>query len=143
MNTKEPVMIFQVALNPADITEMRGPYGAVSMLPFTAKVESELFTGRTRPGAVDVQQENAAGIRNMCAKYMFEGVDKEGNACHLFVENNAWFNPAENPGSVLPAYPRFITDSPVLREYLSQARFRAEVRPASGGVEIWVFDVCG
>ena len=142
MKSNEPIMIFKVTLDPADITEMKTPLGAVSFLPFTAAVESDIFTGGTRPGAVDVQQENAAGIRNMCAKYIFEGVDKEGRACRLFVENNAYFTPADDPGAVLPACPRFLTDSPILGEYLHQPRFRSEVRPAPGGVEIWVFDVC-
>ena len=34
---------------------MESPQGCVTFVPFTAKVESELFTGETLPGAVDVQ----------------------------------------------------------------------------------------
>ncbi len=44
-------------------------------------------------------------------------------------------------GPFIPAYPRFMTDSPVLGEYFSQQRFRSEVHGREGGVEIWIVDV--
>lgn len=137
-----PIMIFEVSVDPADITEMECAYGAISILPFKAKVNSELFTGETLPGAVDVQQENPAGIRNMSARYVFLGKDRDGNECHLFVDNEGWFRGSEKHDPVLRTCPKFLTDSPILREYLCQSRFRAEVRAAECGVEIWVFDVC-
>jgi hypothetical protein len=39
------------------------------------------------------------------------------------------------------ACPYFLTDSPVLGEYLSQRRFRSEVQGMEGGVEIRIYDV--
>lgn len=65
------------------------------MIPFTGHVKSEIFTGEIVPGGVDVQIENAAGNRNMCAKYMFRGTDKEGKECSLFVENNGYVSRTE------------------------------------------------
>ena len=43
--------------------------------------------------------------------------------------------------SFLKAYPRFMTDSTVLGEYLSQQRFRSEVRGTDMGVDILIYDV--
>ena len=141
MKDTKPIMVFEVSVDPEDITEMECAYGSISMLPFRARVNSALFTGETLPGAVDVQQENAAGIRNMSARYAFRGVDGEGNPCTLFVDNEAWFPGANKHDSVIHTCPSFLTDSPALGAYLCQSRFRAEVRPAPCGVEIWVFDV--
>lgn len=137
------IMTFQILIDDTQIVSLEGPYGAVTMIPFTGKTESALFTGTILPGAADVQVENVAGIRNMCAKYMFKGKDSQGEDCCLFVENNGYFTPEDGAGSFLRACPRFITDSRVLGEYLCQARFRSEVHPAKGGVEIRIYDVAG
>ena len=102
---------------------------------------AELFTGRTLPGACDVQVENPAGSRNMCAKYMFQGTDSAGNECRLFVENNGYLAEVMRHDPFFHAYPRFMTDSPVLGEYLSQQRFRSEVQGREWGVEIRIYDV--
>ena len=101
MSDTKPIMIFEVSVDPGDIMEMECAYGSVSMLPFKAKVNSELFTGETLPGAVDVQQENAAGIRNMSARYAFRGVDREENPCTLFVDNEAWFAGTQKHDAVI------------------------------------------
>lgn len=137
----EPVMIFRVYADPNDCSEMSCAYGSVAFIPFTATVDSPLFTGKTLPGACDVQVENPAGSRNMCAKYMFEGTDSAGNACRLFVENNGYLAEVMRSDPFFHAYPRFMTDSPVLGEYLSQQRFRSEVQGRDWGVEIRIYDV--
>lgn len=137
----EPIMVFKVYANAEEVSNMECPYGAVTMIPFTATVESELFTGKTLPGACDVQVENPAMSRNMCAKYMFKGIDREGNECHLFVENNGYLAPVMRNDPYFNAFPYFLTDSPVLGEYLCQRRFRSEVAGAEWGVEIRVYDV--
>ena len=137
----EPIMIFQVYADANDCSDMVCPYGGVSFIPFTATVESALFTGRTLPGACDVQVENPAGSRNMCAKYMFQGRDSAGNECHLFVENNGYLAEVMRNDPFFHAYPKFMTDSPVLGEYLSQQRFRSEVQGRDWGVEIRIYDV--
>ena len=137
----EPIMIFQVCADANDCSDMVCPYGGVSFIPFTATVESALFTGRTLPGACDVQVENPAGSRNMCAKYMFQGRDSAGNEYHLFVENNGYLAEVMRNDPFFHAYPKFMTDSPVLGEYLSQQRFRSEVQGRDWGVEIRIYDV--
>ena len=137
----EPIMIFQVYADANDCSDMVCPYGGVSFIPFTATVESALFTGKTLPGACDVQVENPAGSRNMCAKYMFQGRDSAGNECHLFVENNGYLAEVMRNDPFFHAYPKFMTDSPVLGKYLSQQRFRSEVQGRDWGVEIRIYDV--
>lgn len=137
----EPIMIFKVFADPKDCSDMMCPYGGVSFIPFTATVESDLFCGKTLPGACDVQVENPAGSRNMCAKYMFKGTDSEGNECHIFVENNGYLAEVMRNDPFFHAYPRFMTDSPVLGPYLSQQRFRSEVQSRDWGVEIRIYDV--
>ena len=136
-----PIMTFKVYANPEDCSDMMCAYGGVSFIPFTATVESDLFTGKTLPGACDVQVENPAGSRNMCAKYMFLGTDSAGNTCHLFVENNGYLAEVMRNDPFFRAYPKFMTDSPVLGEYLSQQRFRSEVQGREWGVEIRIYDV--
>lgn len=135
------VMTFQIFINSAQISNMAGPYGAVTFIPFTGKVESALFTGEILPGAADVQVENPAGNRTMCAKYMFHGKDSRGTDCYLFVENNGCFPASDRQEPYINACPRFITDSRILGEYLCQARFRSEVHGSERGVEIRIYDV--
>lgn len=137
----EPIMIFKVNADPKDCSDMTCPYGDVSFIPFTATVESDLFTGKTVPGACDVQVENPAGSRNMCAKYMFKGTDSAGNDCYLFVENNGYLAEVMRNDPFFHAYPRFMTDSPIFGEYLSQQRFRLEVQSRDWGIEIRIYDV--
>ena len=142
-NMEKLIMTFQIFADKSQVSNMSGPYGAVTIIPFTGKVESELFTGEILPGAADVQVENVAGSRNMCAKYMFRGKDSAGTDCYLFVENNGYFTVANKDDSYFHACPRFITDSPLLGEYLCQGRFRSEVQGRDWGVEIRIIDVLG
>lgn len=137
----EPIMKFEIKLDRPGITKLRCPYGAVSFFPFTGRVRSALFTGEIRPGAVDVQEENPAGLRLLDAKYIFEGKDSAGKDCLIYVENVGCLTGTEKPGEVIRACPRFMTDSEALGPYLSQARFRSELHLGSGELEIWVFDV--
>ena len=139
MQNHEPIMIFHAFIDPAEITDVRGGHEAVTMIPFRATVASPLFTGETAPGAVDVQQENAAGLRSLCARYAFRGTDRDGTPCTLFVENCGWIRPGQSE-PVLHTCPRFLTDSPALAPYLSRHAFRAEVHGTDRGVDIHVFD---
>lgn len=137
------VMRFQVFVDDSLVSEMKSPYGSVTFIPFTGKVESELFTGEILPGGVDVQVETPDNVRNMCAKYMFQGKDMEGNACKLFVENNGYLQPVNREKPYLNAVPRFLTDSPILGEYLCRQQFRSEVQGMDWGIEIRIYDVLG
>ena len=135
------IMQIQIFIDNSRISSLEGRYVKVTMIPFTGHVKSEIFTGEIVPGGVDVQIENAAGNRNMCATYMFRGTDKEGKECSLFVENNGYVSRTELQKEYVDAFPRFITDSKILGEYLRQPRVRSEVWGTQKGVEVRVYDV--
>lgn len=136
----EPIMKVHVTINPADISEINTPHVGAVMIPFTGSVQSELFTGEILPGGVDVQTVNTAGVRHMCAKYMFSGKDYTGAECKVFVENNAFSTPFECEKDYFTSTPMFITDSEALAPYLMANHFRGEGHGTPEGVDIWIFD---
>ncbi|MGN0998188.1 MAG: DUF3237 family protein [Faecousia sp.] len=131
---------FQIQTNDALVSELRATNGVALMIPFGGHVESELFTGKILPGAIDIQVENAANIRHMCARYMFEGVDYTGTPCRLFVDNNGYFEPNTHNFNPFRTCPTFMTDSAALSPYLEGAHFRAEGHVKEDGLHILVFD---
>lgn len=136
----EAIMTFHIIIDRDEISKLDNGIEQAVIIPFGGYTESELFKGKILPGAADVQTVNAAGIRHMCAQYMFEGIDAKGNKCHLFVQNNGYFEPASSP-SPFHACPSFMSDSPYLSAILSKPVYRAEGHPAKGGVDILIFDV--
>lgn len=42
-NMEKLIMTFQIFADNSQVSNMSGPYGAVTIIPFTGKVESELF----------------------------------------------------------------------------------------------------
>ena len=136
------IMTIHVIFDKAEINTLQGPWGGVTFIPFEASVESSLFTGKTLPGAADVQTENRAGVRHLCAKYMFDGKDGSGNPCRLFVQNDGYLTPANRNEPVIGAQPFFLTDSRELGEYLCQNRFRSEVHGTGAQtLDILIFDI--
>ena len=77
----------------------------------------------------------------MCAKYMFLGHDREGNECRLFVMNESHLAPIMKNEPYFNGCPFFLTDSPVLGEYLCAQHFRSEIQGRDWGVEIRIYDV--
>lgn len=134
------ILDIRVHVRQEECSRMSCGNGAAAIIPFDAEIESVLFTGKTLPGAADVQVTNAAGIRHMCAQYMFEGVDQNGEPCKLFVHNDGFFEPGGRP-SPFHTCPTFLTDSKVLGEYLHRAVFRAEGMSDAECLHIRVFDV--
>ena len=134
-------MTFHITIARSEITRLESPTAKVTFIPFGGTVDSPYFKGKVMPGAADVQVTDASGMRHMCAKYIFEGTDGEGKHCHLFVENNGYLAECMRNDPFINAYPYFMTDSPVLGEYLSQQRFRSEVQGRDFGVEIRIYDV--
>ena len=137
------VFDFRIEIHNDRISDLNATNGKVCMIPFGGWVDSELFKGTILPGAVDVQVENAAGIRHMCARYMFEGVDYTGAKCRLFVDNNGYFEPNSQNQGPFKTCPTFMTDSNALSDYLEGAHFRAEGHMKEDGLHIMVFDIHG
>ncbi len=138
---QKPIMIFQIECDWEGTSDMAlGNGGHVTIIPFGGKVESKLFSGTILPGAADVQVTNAAGVKHMCAKYMFQGKDAKGNDCHLYVENNGYF-PDGKIGDPFDAVPVFKTDSKELESYLMADHFRAKGYGKEKGPDIYIYDV--
>lgn len=133
-------MDFHITIQPEQISTMETTTGKVTIIPFSGYVQSDLFQGRILPGAADVQTTNAAGIRHLCARYMFEGTDSQGIPCKLFVDNNGYFENGHEP-EIFETCPTFLTDSKILAPYLHQARFAARGYPCENGVIIRIYDV--
>lgn len=134
-------LIFEVTvdIDPTQISQLKGPAGEVIMIPFTGTVKGEIFNGRVLPGGVDTQIVNQNGVRHMSARYMLEGVDKAGQTCRIYIDNNGWF-PSE---MTMPfkTIPTFFTDSKALADYLHSNKFRTEGHARPGGVTIKVFEI--
>ena len=135
-------LIFDIAvkIDPAQISQLKGPAGEVIMIPFGGTVEGDLFKGRVLPGGVDTQTVDQNGVRHMSARYMLEGVDNTGEQCRIYIDNNGWFSGE----MALPfkTIPTFFTDSKALAAYLHSNKFRTEGHPRQGGVTIKVFEIC-
>ena len=132
------IMEVLVSIEGKDVSFLKGPAGEVVMIPFGGPVQGEIFNGVVCPGGVDCQRVNLTGVRHMCARYMLEGTDSAGEKCHIFVDNNGWFNGMQSPFQTVPT---FMTDSKTLAPYLHQNKFRGEGHPREGGVTIKFFEV--
>ena len=136
------IMTVHVVLDAEGIVGFENSYSRVKMLPFSGTVEGEIFNGIVAPCGVDTQVTNRVGVRNMSAKYMLIGKDKDGQDCHIFVDNEGYFTPDTKPGP-FKTVPTFITDSKCLAPYLMRNQFRGEghSRPDGKGPDILFFEV--
>jgi hypothetical protein len=134
-------LIFEVTvdIDPAQVSQLKGPAGEVIMIPFGGTVEGELFHGRVLNGGVDTQTVDQNGVRHMSARYMLEGVDNAGEPCHIYIDNNGWF--VGEMAMPFKTIPTFFTDSKALAPYLHRNKFRTEGHPRPGGVTIKVFEI--
>ena len=132
------IMEVLVSIEGKDVSFLKGPAGEVVMIPFGGTVQGEIFNGVVCPGGVDCQRVNLTGVRHMCARSMLEGTASAGEKCHIFVDNNGWFNGMQSPFQTVPT---FMTDSKTLAPYLHQNKFRGEGHPREGGVTIKFFEV--
>ena len=132
------ILQIHVRMDMKDCSFLKGPAGEVVMIPFSGTAEGEIFNGVVRPGGVDCQRVNLVGVRHMSARYLLEGEDSAGEKCHIFIENNGWFETQSTPFKTVPT---FMTDSKTLAPYLHQNKFRGEGHPREGGVTIKFFEV--
>ena len=134
------IMEVYVELEPDKVVELTGKSCKVKMLPFVGTVKSEIFNGIVAPGGVDTQVTNAAGVRNMSARYMLVGKDSAGKPCHIYVDNEGWFTNGEQP-KPFTTVPTFLTDSEALAPYLHQNKFRGEGHPGEKGPTIKFYEM--
>ena len=90
---------------------------------------------------MDTQVVNAAGIRHMSARYMLTGTDKAGNAAHIYVENNGWFDNSQPFAMPFRTVPTFYTDSAALAPYLHATRFTGKGVVEADGLHIYFYEL--
>ena len=114
----------------------------VVMIPFKGSVDCELFKGIVEPCGVDTQIRNAACIRHMSARYMLTGKDQAGQDCHIYIENNGWFD-ERNGHMTMPFHtvPTFYTDSKLLAPYLHSNQFEGEGHAMEDGLHILFYEI--
>ena len=120
-----PALELLVDVDRPAIVEFESEIGHVKMIPFKGTVQSEIFNGIVEPCGVDTQVTNLSDVRHMSARYMLTGEDCEGQPCHIYIENNAWFTNGEQP-KPFRTVPTFITDSKRLAPYLHRNQFVGE-----------------
>ena len=119
---EKPFLEVLVETDPEGTVELDSEIGHVKMIPFKGKVYGELFNGIIEPCGVDTQVTNANEVRHMSARYMLTGTDIDGQPCHIYVENNAWFTNGDRP-KPFHTVPTFITDSKRRAPFLHRNHF--------------------
>ena len=138
---KKPIMDLKIDFN-GPVLKMQGEVAEVVLIPFKGSVKSEIFNGIIEPCGVDTQVVNAAHVRHMSARYMLTGKDNTGADCHIFVENNGWFDESAAPaGTSFRTVPTFYTDSAALAPYLHSTRFTGEGSMGEDGLHIRFYEV--
>lgn len=135
-----PIIEVLVEIDPSGTVELHSGIGVVKMIPFKGMVKGSIFNGIVEPCGVDTQVTNQNGVRHMSARYMLTGKDKDGQDCHIYVENEGWFtsDPLPKPFKTVPS---FITDSKALAPYLHCNQFIGEGLRDDHGLWIRFFEL--
>lgn len=138
---RKPVMDIKIEAN-GPAVHMVGKNAEVLMIPFRGSVKSDIFNGVVEPCGVDTQVVNAAHVRHMSARYMLTGRDADGNDCHIYVENNGWFDDLHK-SMPFRTVPTFYTDSPRLAGYLHRNQCIGEGVDEADGLHIYFYEIPG
>ena len=114
-----------------DTVEVASNTVKVVQISFTGSAEGDFFQGEILPGAVDTQTVYPDGTGRLSARYTLRGKDAEGNACMLYIENEAALGSEETKPSV-------VTDSPAL-SFLMETDLTGRNRITDDGVTIQFF----
>ena len=136
-----PVLEILVETHPDKTIAFQTEAGSVRMVPFQGTVNCPLFTGIVEPCGVDTQITNPSGVQHMSARYMLTGRDADDTPCHIFIENNGWFQDGARPRP-FQTVPTFRTDSPRLAPYLHRNQFIGEGLRDDAGLWIRFYEVC-
>ncbi len=102
--------LFRVLVNVTQTHQVCSEGNCVNMLLFDGMCEGEYFQGRILSGGVDTQCVAADGKGTLSARYMLEGVDKEGIPCKIYIQNDAEINTGNGA-----THPKIFTDSKCLK----------------------------
>lgn len=124
----EKVLLVHITID--KIVEVKGSTGYVNMVHFSGTSESKYFKGVVLPGGVDAQSQFAGERWCISARYVLEGTDMNGEACHIYIENNGVLE-----DGVIVTVPRILTDSPSLA-WLESAELAGKVVGGEDGIVI-------
>ena len=102
--------ILRLYINLTEINEVVSDSRTAKMLLFNGTCKSDIFNGTILNGGVDTQIIEADGTGTLSARYIVEGQDSKGNACRLFIENNAKLGADQ-----IITSPKIVTDSKELK----------------------------
>ena len=119
--------------------KMETELGEVSMIPFAGTCDCEMFKGIVEPWGVDTQVVNQNNMRHLSARYVLTGKDKDGQDCHIYIENNGWME--NKPSMHFDTVPTFRTDSKLLSPILHSERFVGTGDVESDGLWIRFYEI--
>ena len=139
--TRKPILDIKIDMM-GESVRINWENAEVVMILFKGSVDCELFKGIVEPCGVDTQIRNAACIRHMSARYMLTGKDQAGQDCHIYIENNGWFD-ERNGHMTMPFHtvPTFYTDSKLLAPYLHRNQFEGEGHAMEDGLHILFYEI--
>lgn len=125
--------VLTVSVHVTGMREVKGTKGEAMLLFFGGEAEGPYFTGTVLPGGIDTQKQVYGEARSLSARYILEGTDCKGNACHIFIENNGTLQ-EEGEWAIVPC---IYTDSKEL-QFLEEAKLKGSITPQEGGVVIHI-----
>ncbi len=124
------IKLFDVCVEITETVFVKGKLHDICMLSFTGEAIGRYFNGKVIGSGVDTQYISKSGHTILCARYMLEGMDINGNKCRCFIENSGSFD----DGFI----PKIVTDSPVLSEF-EGAELKAETAAKENGIIVSIF----
>lgn len=110
---------------------VKGKHTGILMIPFTGRAYGEYFNGEIIGTGTDTQKYDVkSGECRLSARYMLQGIDKEGNACRIFIENSL----QDEEGW----HPMVVTDSTCLCQW-EQIPLIATVNGTQNGVLVQIY----
>ena len=108
----------------------------IKQIVFEGTVSGSAFNGKILPSGVDTQTIHGED-KVLSARYLFDGVDCEGNPCQIYVENNC-ANFIDEKGRYFMGHPKMATNSKAL-SYLNKELCVTEgiSRPGIGPIIIF------
>lgn len=107
-----------------DVNESMG----IGLKAFGGYCDNPYFKGKVLPGGFD-NMKKVDGVATLSARYVLEGTDKNGQACKIFIENNALQGSSYSSPTVFTDSKAlaFLNDSPLVG-YLDKSNHEFRVR---------------
>lgn len=126
--------VLTVRVRIKEALEVKGSSNGATMILFDGDCDCDNFKGKILPGGVDTQRVGKDGFVSLSARYIMEGIDRDGQPCRIFIENNGEI---QSDGRIVTS-PCILTDSDALK-HLETAALTGTVEGAPDGVVIHIF----